>query len=57
MKQSPAGTGMTSQRTRDRLIDRLQRLGIQDQQLLETMRTTPRHLFVEEALASPTWSR
>ncbi len=52
MSQSPTGIGMTSQRTRDRLIDRLQRLGIQDQQLLEAMRTTPRHLFVEEALAS-----
>ncbi len=52
VSQSPTGIGMTSQRTRDRLIDRLQRLGIQDQQLLEAMRTTPRHLFVEEALAS-----
>lgn len=52
MNHSSTGIGMTSQRTRDRLIDRLQRLGIQDQQLLEAMRTTPRHLFVEEALAS-----
>jgi protein-L-isoaspartate(D-aspartate) O-methyltransferase len=52
VNKSSTGIGMTSQRTRDRLIDRLQRLGIQDQQLLEVMRTTPRHLFVEEALAS-----
>lgn len=43
---------MTSQRTRDRLIARLREMGIQDEQVLQTLRTTPRHLFVEEALAS-----
>jgi len=42
---------MTSQRTRDRLIDRLQQQGINNQQVLEVMRNTPRHLFVDEALS------
>jgi protein-L-isoaspartate(D-aspartate) O-methyltransferase len=50
--KSPAGIGMTSQRTRDRLIARLQQLGINNPRVLDVMRTTPRHLFVEEALAS-----
>ena len=45
------GIGMTSQRTRDRLIARLREQGISDEQVLETMRTTPRHIFIEEALA------
>jgi len=45
------GIGMTSQRTRDRLIDRLQQQGINNQQVLEVMRNTPRHLFVDEALS------
>ncbi|MFQ5935461.1 MAG: protein-L-isoaspartate(D-aspartate) O-methyltransferase [Acidiferrobacterales bacterium] len=52
MTKPPTGIGMTSQRTRDRLIDRLRQLGIHDRQLLDVMRMTPRHLFVEEALAS-----
>lgn len=47
-----AGVGMTSQRTRDRLIDRLRAKGIRDERVLETMRRTPRHLFMDEALAS-----
>jgi len=47
-----AGIGMTSQRTRDRLIARLREEGIRDPRVLEVMRTTPRHLFVDEALAS-----
>lgn len=46
------GVGMTSQRTRDRLITRLKEEGIQNEQLLEVMRVMPRHLFVDEALAS-----
>lgn len=46
------GIGMTSQRTRDRLITRLEEKGIRNTQVLETMRSTPRHLFVDEALAS-----
>ncbi|VAX10751.1 Protein-L-isoaspartate O-methyltransferase [hydrothermal vent metagenome] len=46
------GIGMTSQRTRDRLIVRLRDEGIDDSRVLEVMRTTPRHIFVDEALAS-----
>ena len=45
------GTGMTSQRTRDRLIQRLYEEGLSDPQVLEVIRRTPRHLFVDEALA------
>ncbi|MEL0082608.1 MAG: protein-L-isoaspartate(D-aspartate) O-methyltransferase [Gammaproteobacteria bacterium] len=43
---------MTSQRTRDRLIDRLRSRGISDPRVLEAMRSLPRHLFIDEALAS-----
>ncbi|MCC5812713.1 MAG: protein-L-isoaspartate(D-aspartate) O-methyltransferase [Ectothiorhodospiraceae bacterium] len=47
------GIGMTSQRTRERLIQRLRDVrGIKDESVLEAMRITPRHLFVDEALAS-----
>ena len=46
------GIGMTSQRTRDRLIARLEKNGISNMHVLEAMRVTPRHLFVDEALAS-----
>lgn len=46
------GIGMTSQRTRDRLIQRLRERGIQNQQVLAVMRDIPRHIFVDEALAS-----
>ena len=46
------GIGMTSQRTRDRLIARLEEKGISSKRVLEAMRITPRHLFVDEALAS-----
>ena len=46
------GIGMTSQRTRDRLVVRLREAGIQDERVLEVMRDTPRHIFVDEALAS-----
>jgi protein-L-isoaspartate(D-aspartate) O-methyltransferase len=45
------GIGMTSQRTRDRLIIRLQQQGIYNEQVLDVMRRVPRHLFVDEALA------
>jgi len=45
------GIGMTSQRTRDRLIQRLQQQGINNEQVLDVMRRVPRHLFVDEALA------
>ncbi|WP_197722218.1 protein-L-isoaspartate(D-aspartate) O-methyltransferase [Sulfuriflexus mobilis] len=44
--------GMTSQRTRDRLIERLREQGIRNESVLEVMRSTPRHIFIEEALAS-----
>jgi protein-L-isoaspartate(D-aspartate) O-methyltransferase len=43
---------MTSQRTRERLIQRLKEKGIQDLTVLEAMRNMPRHIFVDEALAS-----
>lgn len=46
------GIGMTSQRTRDRMTKRLIEQGIFDKRVLEIMRTTPRHIFVDEALAS-----
>jgi len=46
------GIGMTSQRTRDRLIQRLREEGIRNEDVLEVMRQTPRHIFVDEALAS-----
>lgn len=50
-EQDLAGIGMTSQRTRDRLIARLREEGITDERVLAVMRQTPRHLFVDEALA------
>lgn len=43
---------MTSQRTRDRLVTRLRDEGIENQDVLDAIRNTPRHLFVDEALAS-----
>ena len=46
------GIGMTSQRTRDRLVQRLEESGITGRAVLEAMRRTPRHIFVDEALAS-----
>jgi protein-L-isoaspartate(D-aspartate) O-methyltransferase len=46
------GIGMTSQRTRARLIDRLREQGIKDEAVLAAMFEVPRHLFVDEALAS-----
>ncbi|MFP3873838.1 MAG: protein-L-isoaspartate(D-aspartate) O-methyltransferase [Thiohalophilus sp.] len=49
---SHLGIGMTSQRTRDRLIDRLREKGIANEAVLEVMRRTPRHIFVDEALAT-----
>ncbi len=49
---SPAGIGMTSQRARNRLVDLLRDMGIGSEQVLEAIRTIPRHLFVDEALGS-----
>ena len=45
------GIGMTSQRTRARLIQRLVDQGITDQAVLDVIRDTPRHLFLDEAMA------
>lgn len=45
------GIGMTSQRTRERLIQRLYDEGLSNPQVLEVIRRTPRHLFVDEALS------
>ncbi|MDR6672806.1 protein-L-isoaspartate(D-aspartate) O-methyltransferase [Xanthomonas sp. 1678] len=46
------GIGMTSQRVRDRLVERLREAGIGDEAVLNAVRTVPRHLFIDEALAS-----
>jgi len=46
------GIGMTSARTRDRLVQRLRDHGIRSAAVLEQIRNVPRHLFVDEALAS-----
>ena len=47
------GLGMTSQRARDRLVERLRgEGGIKDERVLAALRTLPRHLFIDEALAS-----
>jgi protein-L-isoaspartate(D-aspartate) O-methyltransferase len=46
------GIGMTSQRTRARMVERLRKEGITDETVLAALGTVPRHLFVEEALAS-----
>ena len=45
------GIGMTSQRTRERLIQRLCEEGVSNTKVLDVIRRTPRHLFVDEALA------
>lgn len=44
--------GMTSQRVRDRLIERLRGNDITDERVLNAIRTVPRHLFIDEALAT-----
>ena len=46
-----AGIGMTSTRTRNRMVERLRADGIRDELVLEAMNSTPRHIFVDEALA------
>ncbi len=46
------GIGMTSENTRQRLVSRLRAKGIRDERVLEAIRVTPRHLFVDEALSS-----
>lgn len=52
MNRLREGIGMTSQRTRDRLIMRLREEGIRNPEVLDVIGKTPRHLFVDEALAS-----
>jgi protein-L-isoaspartate(D-aspartate) O-methyltransferase len=46
-----SGIGMTSQRTRFRLLDRLRQQGIDDEELLNIIGQTPRHIFIDEALS------
>ncbi len=50
--KTAAGVGMTSQRTRRRMVERLRGQGIRDERVLAAMAAVPRHVFVEEALAS-----
>ena len=52
MTGPPQGVGMTSRRTRERLVERLRHEGISNLSVLAAIRETPRHLFVDEALAS-----
>lgn len=52
MRGGLRGVGMTSQRARDRLVRRLAEEGISDQRVLDALREVPRHIFVDEALAS-----
>lgn len=51
-QRARSGIGMTSARTRERLITRLRDSGIHNEAVLERIREVPRHLFVDEALAS-----
>lgn len=46
------GLGMTSQRTRNRLVDRLIEKGVSDSRVLDILRVVPRHLFLDEAMAT-----
>ena len=46
-----SGIGMTSQRTRTRLVDRLREQGVQNELILEIISRTPRHALIDEALA------
>ena len=50
--KNASGVGMTSERTRRRMVERLRGQGIRDARVLDAMAVVPRHLFVEEALAS-----
>jgi protein-L-isoaspartate(D-aspartate) O-methyltransferase len=51
MNPNRAGIGMTSQRTRERMVARLREQGIRDEVVLAAMNTVPRHIFVDEALS------
>ncbi|HTQ01819.1 MAG TPA: protein-L-isoaspartate(D-aspartate) O-methyltransferase [Casimicrobiaceae bacterium] len=50
-RASPDGIGMTSARTRARMVERLREQGIADEVVLAAMNSVPRHIFVDEALA------
>ncbi len=50
--ESQRGIGMTSERTRKRLIDRLKEQGIKSRIVLDQIKKVPRHIFVDEALSS-----
>jgi len=52
MLSKARGSGMTSQRTRDRMVARLREKGIRDEVVLAAIAAVPRHIFIEEALAS-----
>lgn len=52
LKPASRGIGMTSQGTRDRLVQRLRSNGIEDERVLKAIATVPRHEFVDEALSS-----
>ncbi len=51
MMSSALGIGMTSQRTRNRMVDRLREKGISNEEVLEAMAKVPRHLFMDEAMS------
>jgi len=51
-QSAKAGIGMTSERTRARMVDRLREQGVSDPRVLHVMGVIPRHVFVEPALAS-----
>lgn len=51
-KPQYAGIGMTSERTRTRLIEQIRDMGVSDLRVLQVMQSLPRHIFVDEALAS-----
>lgn len=52
MRAKLSGIGMTSQRTRVRMVERLRSQGIKDEVVLDAMASVPRHIFVDEALAT-----
>ena len=52
LRSESKGLGMTSQRARDRLVERLREQGIRDERVLNVMRALPRHVFIDEGLAS-----
>src|SRR6185503_16959907 len=52
MSASNSGIGMTSERTRMRMIEALRREGIRDERVLAAMTEIPRHAFVDEGIAS-----